>query len=144
MPIPTELPAPPDRYTINTRHRPLRRAAYEVRTDMSPLDRLIGSLARTGMTRFFQRLFADYPDLLMKDQTVEAVRPDRTFQLAGRWVTNFGSDSFLGLDQDPRVQEAVERGVRDWGTHNGSSRAFSSVAPNVRAEEKIAAWMGTE
>ena len=28
-----------------------------------PLDRLIGSLARTGMTRFFQRLFADYPDL---------------------------------------------------------------------------------
>jgi 7-keto-8-aminopelargonate synthetase-like enzyme len=110
----------------------------------SPLDRLIGSLARTGMTRFFQRLFNDYPDLLMKDQTVEAVRPDRTFKLAGRWVTNFGSDSFLGLDQDPRVQEAVERGVRDWGTHNGSSRAFSSVEPNVRAEQKIAGWLGTE
>jgi 7-keto-8-aminopelargonate synthetase-like enzyme len=96
------------------------------------------------MTRFFRKMFADYPDLLMKDQTVEAVRPDRTFKLAGRWVTNFGSDSFLGLDQDPRVQEAVERGVRDWGTHNGSSRAFTSVAPNVRAEEKIAAWLGTE
>jgi glycine C-acetyltransferase len=110
----------------------------------APLDRLIGSLARTGMTRFFQRLFNDYPDLLMKDQTVEAVRPDRTFKLAGRWVTNFGSDSFLGLDQDPRVQEAVEKGVRDWGTHNGSSRAFSSVEPNVKAEEKIAAWLGTE
>ena len=108
-----------------------------------PVDRLIGSLARTGMTRFFQRLFTDYPDLLMKDQTVEAVRPDRTFKLAGRWVTNFGSDSFLGLDQDPRVQEAIERGVRDWGTHNGSSRAFSSVEPNLRAEGKIAAWLGT-
>jgi 7-keto-8-aminopelargonate synthetase-like enzyme len=80
----------------------------------------------------------------MKDQTVDAVRPNRTFRLGGRWVTNFGSDSFLGLDQDPRVQEAVERGVRDWGTHNGSSRAFSSVRPNVVAEEKIAAWMGTE
>jgi 7-keto-8-aminopelargonate synthetase-like enzyme len=110
----------------------------------APLDRLIGSLARTGMTRFFQRLFTDYPDLLMKDQTVEAVRPDRTFKLAGKWVTNFGSDSFLGLDQDPRVQEAVEKGVRDWGTHNGSSRAFSSVEPNVRAEQKIAEWLGTE
>ena len=109
-----------------------------------PLDRLIGSLSRTGMTRFFQRLFADYPDLLMKDQTVEAIRPDRTFQLGGRWVTNFGSDSFLGLDQDPRVRGAIEKGVRDWGSHNGSSRAFSSVAPNVRAEEKIAAWLGTE
>jgi 7-keto-8-aminopelargonate synthetase-like enzyme len=109
-----------------------------------PLDRLIDSLSHSGMTRFFQKLFADYPDLLMKDQTVEAVRPDRTFQIGGAWVTNFGSDSFLGLDQNGRVQEAIDRGVRDWGTHNGSSRAFSSVRPNVTAEEKIAAWMGTE
>ena len=109
-----------------------------------PLDRLTATLARTGMTRFFGRLFADYPDLLMKDQTVEAVGPDRRFKLAGRWVTNFGSDSFLGLDQDPRVIEAIGKGVRDWGSHNGSSRAFSSVEPNVRAEEKIADWMGTE
>ncbi|HXD84889.1 MAG TPA: aminotransferase class I/II-fold pyridoxal phosphate-dependent enzyme [Urbifossiella sp.] len=109
-----------------------------------PLDRLIASLTRTGMTRFFQKLFAEFPDLLMKDQTVEAVRPDRTFRMNGTWVTNFGSDSFLGFDQDLRVQEAIEKGVRDWGTHNGSSRAFSSVRPNVAAEEKIAAWMGTE
>jgi 7-keto-8-aminopelargonate synthetase-like enzyme len=110
----------------------------------APLDRLVASLARTGMTRFFRRLLDDYPDLLMKDQTVEAVRPDRTFKLGGRWVTNFGSDSFLGLDQDARVKAAVERGVRTWGTHNGSSRAFASVEPNVRAERKIAAWLGTE
>ncbi|MBX9580379.1 MAG: aminotransferase class I/II-fold pyridoxal phosphate-dependent enzyme [Gemmataceae bacterium] len=109
-----------------------------------PLDRLTAALARTGMTRFFGRLFADYPDLLMKDQTVEAVGPDRRFKLAGRWVTNFGSDSFLGLDQDPRVIESIERGVRGWGSHNGSSRAFSSVEPNVRAEGKIADWLGTE
>src|SRR5690349_5967920 len=82
-----------------------RTQGYRVReASMSaPLDRLISSLARTGMTRFFQKLFADYPDLLMKDQTVEAVRPDRTFKIAGKWVSNFGSDSFLGLDQDPRV-----------------------------------------
>lgn len=109
-----------------------------------PIDRLIASLSRTGMTRFFQKLFAEFPDLLMKNQTVDAIRPDRTFLMNGAWVTNFGSDSFLGLDQDARVQEAIERGVRDWGTHNGGSRAFSSVRPNVMAEAKIAAWMGTE
>lgn len=109
-----------------------------------PLDRLIDSLAETGLTRFFRRLFEDYPDLLMKDQTVEAVRPDRTFRIAGKWLVNFGSDSFLGLDQDARLRDAIERGVRDWGSHNGSSRAFSSVEPNLRAEEKIAAWLGTE
>ncbi len=110
----------------------------------APLDRLITALAGTGMTRFFRRLFDDYPDLLMKDQTVEEVRPDRTIKLGGRWVTNFGSDSFLGLDQDERIKAALERGVRTWGTHNGSSRAFSSVEPNVRAERKIADWLGTE
>jgi 7-keto-8-aminopelargonate synthetase-like enzyme len=96
------------------------------------------------MTRFFRRLFDDYPDLLMKDQTVEAVGPDRAIKLGGRWVTNFGSDSFLGLDQDERVLAAIERGVRTWGSHNGSSRAFSSIAPNVEAEQQIAQWLGTE
>ncbi len=110
----------------------------------APLDRLVDALADTGMTRFFRRMFDEYPDLLMKDQTVEAVRPNRTFKLGGKWVTNFGSDSFLGLDQDPRVIAAIERGVRTWGSHNGSSRAFASVEPNVRAERKIAEWLGTE
>lgn len=111
---------------------------------VAPLDRLIGSLAQTGMTRFFRRMFDDYPDLLMKDQTVEAVGPDRAIKLGGRWITNFGSDSFLGFDQDERVKAALERGVRTWGTHNGSSRAFTCVEPHVRAERKLAEWLGTE
>jgi 7-keto-8-aminopelargonate synthetase-like enzyme len=110
----------------------------------TPLDRLIDSLAQTGMTRFFRRLFDDLPDLLMKDLTVEEVGPDRMIRVNGQWVRNFGSDSFLGLDQHPSVKAALERGVREWGTHNGTSRAFSSVAPNIEVEEKIAAWMGTE
>ena len=76
--------------------------------------------------------------------TVYELRKDRTFKLGGKWVTNFGSDSFLGLDQDLRVRAALERGVQTWGTHNGSSRAFASVEPNVRAERKIAEWLGTE
>jgi glycine C-acetyltransferase len=59
-------------------------------------------------------------------------------------VINFGSDSFLGLDQDPRVREALERGARTWGTHNGTSRAFASVRANAQAEERLAKWLGTE
>src|SRR5262245_13274052 len=110
----------------------------------APLDRLIASLARTGLTRLFRRMFDDAPDLFMKDLTVEAIGPDRMIRVGGRWVKNFGSDSFLGLDQHPAVKAAVERGVREWGTHNGTSRAFSSVGPNVEAEAKIAAWLGTE
>jgi 7-keto-8-aminopelargonate synthetase-like enzyme len=110
----------------------------------APLNRHVSMLARSGLTRFFQRMFDDAPDLFMKNLTVEEVGPARTIRVGGRWVRNFGSDSFLGLDQHPAVQAAVERGVRQWGTHNGTSRAFSSVAPNVEAEAKIAAWLGTE
>ena len=42
---------------------------------VSPLNRQIHSLAKSGMTRFFRQLFEDFPDLLMKDVTVEATRP---------------------------------------------------------------------
>ena len=110
----------------------------------APLDHLVDTLAQTGMTRFFKRMFDEYPDLLMKDMTVEAVEADRMIRVRGKWIRNFGSDSFLGLDQHPNVKEALERGTREWGTHNGTSRAFSSVAPNIEVEKKIAAWMGTE
>ena len=95
-----------------------------------PLDRLIGSLSRTGMTRYFVRLFADYPDLLMKDLTVEAVRPNRTMKIAGRWVANFGSDSFLGLDQDRRVQKAAQAGREGLGN---AQRHLAGVFQGARA-----------
>jgi 7-keto-8-aminopelargonate synthetase-like enzyme len=144
-PEPAKLPARCGRYKLTTaRGRPRRRTDSCEAHMPFPLDRQITALARTGMTRFFQKLFENYPELLMKDQTVDEVRPDRTFKLGGRWVANFGSDSFLGLDQHSKVKSAIERGVRDWGSHNGSSRAFSSVRPNVEAEERLAAWMGTE
>jgi 7-keto-8-aminopelargonate synthetase-like enzyme len=42
------------------------------------------------------------------------------------------------------VQEAIVRGVARWGSHNGASRAFSSVRTNEEAEDKLAAWLGTE
>ena len=89
----------------------------------------------------FRRL---YPDIHMKDLVVEEMGPGRLVRILGRQVVNFGSDSFLGLDQDPRVQQSIIDGVGKWGTHNGSSRMFASVEANVRAEEKIAAWLGLE
>ena len=88
----------------------------------------------------FEALF---PDSHMKDLVVDAAGPGREIEINGQRVINFGSDSFLGLDQDPRVKEAIVRGVEKWGSHNGSSRAFSSVRANIVAEEKIAEWLGT-
>src|SRR5262245_47666710 len=92
---------------------------------------LAASMEEKPLVRYYRKGFEACPELLLKDLTVEATGPDRRIKLDGRWLVNFGSDSFLGLDQDPRVQDSVRRGLDRWGTHNGSSRAFSSVASNV-------------
>jgi len=108
------------------------------------LDRLTTSLERSPLVQFYETGLRAHPELLLKNLTMEAVGPDRQIKLNGRWVVNFGSDSFLGLDQDPRVLDAVRRGLVRWGTHNGTSRAFSSVAANFEAERKLATWLKAE
>jgi 7-keto-8-aminopelargonate synthetase-like enzyme len=80
----------------------------------------------------------------LKDLVMEEVGNGREVTMQGRSVINFGSDSFLGLDRDPRVIAAIESGLARWGTHNGASRAFSSVRSNIDAEEKLAQWLGVE
>src|SRR5262249_39187514 len=109
-----------------------------------PMHQLVEALRHNGLIRFIEHFAAQFPDTHMKDMVTDDSRPDRTVQIDGRRVVNFGSDSFLGLDQDPRVQDAVIRGTKLWGTHNGASRAFASVRANIEAEDKLAEWLGVE
>jgi 7-keto-8-aminopelargonate synthetase-like enzyme len=108
------------------------------------MQQLASALRQNGLIRFIEHFAELFPTTHMKDMVVERMGPNRIIGVAGKKVVNFGSDSFLGLDQDPRVQEALRRGIRHWGTHNGASRAFSSVQANVDAESKLAKWLGTE
>ena len=108
------------------------------------MQQLLRHMRQSSIIRFFEHFAELFPDAHLKDLTVEEILPDRQMVVAGQVVTNFGSDSFLGLDQDPRVLEAIRQGLQRWGSHNGTSRAFSSVRSNLVAEEKIAQWLGTE
>src|SRR5437868_12232986 len=110
----------------------------------SPMHKLAQVLRQHGLIRFIEHYAEEFPTSHLKDLVVDELGPHRAMAVQGHRVVNFGSDSFLGLDQDPRVQEAVIRGVRQWGTHNGASRAFASVRANAAAEDKLAAWLGTE
>jgi 7-keto-8-aminopelargonate synthetase-like enzyme len=103
---------------------------------------LAQAMRRHGLVRFIEHFAAQLPESHLKDVIVDEVAPHRVMVVGGHTVVNFGSDSFLGLDEDPRVQEAVIRGVQRWGTHNGASRAFSSVEANQEAEDKLASWLG--
>ena len=109
-----------------------------------PMQLLAQAMRQHGLVRFDEHFAERFPDCHLKDLVVDEVDAQRGMVVNGHRVINFGSDSFLGLDQDPRVQQAVIDGVRRWGTHNGASRAFSCVRSNDEAETKIAAWLGTE
>jgi glycine C-acetyltransferase len=112
----------------------------------SPMQHLTGALRQNGLIRFIEHFAELFPSSTthLKDLVVEEMDAGRRIVVEGKSVINFGSDSFLGLDQDPRVKEAVCRGAHIWGAHNGASRAFASVRANIVAEEKLAAWLGTE
>jgi 7-keto-8-aminopelargonate synthetase-like enzyme len=107
----------------------------------SPMQHLTRVLRQNGLVRFVEHFGELFPTAHLKDLVVERIGPNREIQVGGKTVVNFGSDSFLGLDQDPRVLDAVRVGLERWGTHNGASRAFASVEANQLAEEKLAAWM---
>jgi 7-keto-8-aminopelargonate synthetase-like enzyme len=108
------------------------------------MQKLARAMGQHGLVRFLERMNDLCPTDHLKDLVVEEMGADRTAVIDGRRVTNFGSDSFLGLDRHPRVQQALIQGLRKWGTHNGCSRAFASVQANARAEDELAAWLGTE
>jgi 7-keto-8-aminopelargonate synthetase-like enzyme len=108
------------------------------------MQQLARVMRQNGLIRFIEHFAELFPTTHLKDLVVDHIGSDRQIVVAGRSVVNFGSDSFLGLDQDNRVQEAVRRGLAAWGTHNGASRAFASVRANIEAEKKLAAWLGTE
>jgi 7-keto-8-aminopelargonate synthetase-like enzyme len=110
----------------------------------SPLQQLTAALKQNGLIRFMEHYAGLFPTSHLKDLIVEGIGRDRTIIVGGKTVVNFGNDSFLGLDQDPRVQEAICRGVQTWGSHNGASRAFASVQANATAEDKLARWLGSE
>lgn len=105
---------------------------------------LAKAMRQHGLVRFIEQVDRDFHDFHLKDLVVDAMGSQREMTVAGRQVINFGSDSFLGLDQDERVRAAVKNGIDRWGTHNGTSRAFASVEANERAEQRLAQWLGTE
>lgn len=109
-----------------------------------PMSTLLRTMRRNTLVRIYEEFDREFADVHLKDLTVDEIGPGREIVVQGRRLMNFGSDSFLGLDRDPRVIAAIRSGLQRWGSHNGASRAFSSVASNVEAEKRLAAWMGTE
>ena len=66
----------------------------------------------------------------------------RTLSLGGRSTLNFGSCSYLGLELDPRMREAVCAAVMRYGTQFSSSRTYMSAPPYPELEERLGRMFG--
>jgi 7-keto-8-aminopelargonate synthetase-like enzyme len=108
------------------------------------VENLTHRLKRDRLTRLALMFLEQCSEIHLKDLVIDEMDDQRRMVIGGRELVNFGSDSFLGLDRDPRVQKAMIEAVDCWGTHNGASRAFSSVELCGRAEERLARWLGVE
>ena len=105
------------------------------------LDRVSRRLQRHKTTRLALAFLERCADTHLKDLVIDEMDDHRRASILGRTVYNFGSDSFLGLDRDERLQKALVEALPRWGTHNGASRAFSSVALCEEAERRLARWL---
>jgi glycine C-acetyltransferase len=109
-----------------------------------PIHRLVEGLQQSKLVRFYHQLNQRFESVHLKELPVVSVGPQREMRVGKHELINFGFDSFLGLDQHPRVTEALVRGAQRWGTQFGASRAFAVCETEVELEARIARWMGTD
>ncbi|MDA1049113.1 MAG: pyridoxal phosphate-dependent aminotransferase family protein [Planctomycetota bacterium] len=107
------------------------------------VEQLKARLGEDRVTRIALNFLDKWMGVHLKDGVIDWMH-GRRIGMCGHEAVNFGSDSFLGFDQDARVQAAIVDGMREWGTHNGASRAFGNIALCEEAERRLASWMGVE
>ena len=70
---------------------------------------------------------------------------DPVVKMAGKDVLMFGSNSYLGLSDDPRLKEAAIEAIRKYGTSCSGSRFLNGTLDiHLVLEEKLAALVGKE
>jgi 8-amino-7-oxononanoate synthase len=63
----------------------------------------------------------------------------------GREIIMAGSNNYLGLTSDPRVQEAAARAIKQYGTGCTGSRFLNGTLDlHIELEERLAAFMGSQ
>ncbi len=70
---------------------------------------------------------------------------DPVVKMAGKDVLMFGSNSYLGLSDDPRLKEAAIEAIRKYGTSCSGSRFLNGTLDiHLALEEKLSALVGKE
>jgi 8-amino-7-oxononanoate synthase len=79
----------------------------------------------------------------MMDAVIDEV-DGRMIRVGERWLADFASCNYLGLDLDRDVIEAVPAYLEAWGTHPSWSRLLGSPALYEEIEERLTGLLGSE
>lgn len=104
------------------------------------------------MNELFNELFGKYTlaDEVKSKGIYPYYRPiesgqDPVVKMKGRDVLMFGSNSYLGLSDDPRLKEAAIEAIRKYGTSCSGSRFLNGTLDiHLELEEKLAKLVGKE
>ncbi len=70
---------------------------------------------------------------------------DTTVTIGGKRVLMFGSNSYLGLSNHPRIKEASQKAIAKYGTSCSGSRFLNGTLDiHIELEEKLAKLIGKE
>ena len=79
----------------------------------------------------------------MMDAVIEEV-DGRMIRVGERWLADFASCNYLGLDLDPEVIGRIPEFLERWGTHPSWSRLLGSPVLYEQIEQRLAALLGAE
>lgn len=109
----------------------------------SPLNGLLESISESSEVARVRRIKRFLSSFHLKNTVTQSVQ-GRKISLNNKRVINFGSANYLGFDMHPEVIDAAISGVRNWGTHSGCSRIFSTHENLLTLERQISDLVGAE
>jgi 7-keto-8-aminopelargonate synthetase-like enzyme/acyl carrier protein len=87
-------------------------------------------------------LITQLTDRIPQTNLVVERQVGRRLRVDGRWITDFGSLNYLGLDLNANVIASVAPMLKEWGTHPSWTRAVASPAPYIELERDLATLVG--
>jgi 8-amino-7-oxononanoate synthase len=75
------------------------------------------------------------------DQVIDEI-DGRRIRIEDRWLVDYASCNYLGLDLDPEVMGSIDEQVRRWGTHPSWSRMLGSPRLYPMIEERLTELVG--
>lgn len=100
---------------------------------------------RTGLEggavsiRDFEQYLADNVPQFLNEVTAQR---GRKLMIGGRWVADFASANYLGLDLHREVMDAIPDAVEEWGVHPSWTRVVASPKIYTDLEDELARMVG--